>query len=78
MNLQQVSCPKIGLQNHSAQNLGVKYVFHPPSQLYNAALLMLLAAGQRFCAGTNEIQRSIDYDFETLPGISKVPLQKLV
>ena len=40
--------------------------------------LPLLAAGQRFFAGTNEIQRLIDYDFATLPGISKVPLQKLV
>ena len=28
---------------------------------------MLLAAGQRFCAGTNDIQRLIDFDFETLP-----------
>jgi hypothetical protein len=39
----------------------------PPSQYYELNALPLLAAGQRFCAGTNEIQRLVDYDVETLP-----------
>ena len=52
--------------------------FLPPLHYYNAVALPLLAAGQRFFAGTNKIQRLIDYHFATLPGISKVPLLKLV
>ena len=62
-----IAFPEIGLQNHSAKNRWVKYVVNPPLQSYNAVALQLLAAGQRFCAGTNEIQRLVDYDFETLP-----------
>ena len=34
---------------------------------YNATLLKLLAAGQRFCFGANEIQRLIVPKFLTLP-----------